>query len=375
MRFPAIDGLRGLAILAVIYQHAYASNLTGWLFRHGIRPFVLGDGWAGVSLFFILSGFVLSVPFIGKERSVLDLAGIRAFLKRRARRLLPLFVFISIIGFALFRPASDFSSLLLAVSTLHMFVPSQFYPLVYGPFWSLSIEIWASVALPFLILAAAKFGYIRVLLVIALTALAVRLVACLPYWNDNEALAIRDSVPGRLDDFAAGMVLAWLFARGHLNPARHWMPAAAIAFLAIGCLPIDLANYGPIDPPRFLRAFSNQAFTIGFSLLVAYSLSDANWIGRLLGFWPLQLLGLMCFSLYSWHVVLISATHGIDSVAGQIGFWFALLSISAFTYRYIEFPRKNSLEIFRLERRSTQEQPPTVHKSLVDANVLSPKIL
>ncbi len=345
MRYATLDGLRGIAILMVIYQHAYATHVIGWLGRRNIPDYFVGDGWIGVTLFFVLSGFVLSLPFMGRENVLLDVREIRSFLVKRARRLLPLFFFVSAIGFVIFVDTSRISVLLLTISTLHMFVPSQFYPLVNGPFWSLSIEIWASVAIPFLILAGARFGYVRLFLTVAAVALSVRMISALPGLTESQRLAVRDSVPGRLDDFVAGILLAWLFANHHLQRTRHCMFFASIAALIVGCLAFDMAPW----LPSAARPLANIWITLGFSLLVAYSLSENSALRRILNIWPLQIFGLMCFSLYSWHNLVIAVNHRNGRIDGEIGFWIVLIALSAFTYSYIEFPKVNVLTLFRID--------------------------
>ena len=71
---PGLDGLRGLAVLAVIGYHAG----FGWL--HG--------GWIGVEVFFVVSGFLITSLLV-EEREATGRVDLRQFYVRRARRLLP----------------------------------------------------------------------------------------------------------------------------------------------------------------------------------------------------------------------------------------------------------------------------------------------
>ena len=84
---PQIDGLRGLAILAVIYQHAFSHGVSQALAAHGLFPYLEDDGWMGVSLFFILSGFVLARPFIADPCTLHDMDDVFIFYQKRAKRL------------------------------------------------------------------------------------------------------------------------------------------------------------------------------------------------------------------------------------------------------------------------------------------------
>ena len=139
---PQIDGLRGVAICAVIFQHAFSHGISHALAASEVIgfPYFVDNGWMGVSLFFILSGFVLSLPYTGVETRFFDPAGILAFYRRRARRLLPLFVIGCLVGYLVNH--ATFGSLLLALTTMSMFSADEFFPHVNGPFWTLMLEIW-----------------------------------------------------------------------------------------------------------------------------------------------------------------------------------------------------------------------------------------
>src|SRR4051812_23816270 len=78
---PQIDGLRGIAICAVIFQHAFSHGISHALVAAGVVgfPYLVDDGWMGVSLFFILSGFVRSLPYAGAETKFVDPAETIAF--------------------------------------------------------------------------------------------------------------------------------------------------------------------------------------------------------------------------------------------------------------------------------------------------------
>jgi peptidoglycan/LPS O-acetylase OafA/YrhL len=79
---PQIDGLRGFAILAVLYQHGFSHGVARVLGNHGLFPYLQGNGWMGVSLFFLLSGFVLALGFVGPQRKPPDATETRRFYLR-----------------------------------------------------------------------------------------------------------------------------------------------------------------------------------------------------------------------------------------------------------------------------------------------------
>ena len=133
---PQIDGLRGVAICAVIFQHAFSHGISPALVATGVVgfPYLVDNGWMGVSLFFVLSGFVLSLPYTGAETKFYDPKEAIAFYRRRARRLLPLFAIGCFVGYLVNH--ATLGSLLLALTTMSMFSADEFFPHVNGPFWT-----------------------------------------------------------------------------------------------------------------------------------------------------------------------------------------------------------------------------------------------
>ncbi|HZI42022.1 MAG TPA: acyltransferase, partial [Gemmatimonadaceae bacterium] len=81
-RLPTLDGIRGLAIIAVFLSHASFDSTTSWLGRW------FTWGWMGVDLFFVLSGFLITGLLV-RERERSGTISLRDFYARRARRILP----------------------------------------------------------------------------------------------------------------------------------------------------------------------------------------------------------------------------------------------------------------------------------------------
>ena len=78
--FPALDGLRAVAALMVVFHHARTHWLWGWL-----------EGWNGVTLFFVLSGFLITTLAL-REEEALGALRWRAFVVRRVFRIVPIYV-------------------------------------------------------------------------------------------------------------------------------------------------------------------------------------------------------------------------------------------------------------------------------------------
>lgn len=136
---PGIDVLRGVAILMVIFFHglAYSAPLFPWHNSIAKALFQLtGGGWAGVNLFFALSGFLITGNLMDSEAKKNYYA---RFYARRALRILPIY-FLILLVLGLLHLASPLYLLLCAFFLANM--PGIFLHayMSYGPLWSLAVE-------------------------------------------------------------------------------------------------------------------------------------------------------------------------------------------------------------------------------------------
>lgn len=336
----------------VIYQHAYSGAVGKFVVQNTSLafPYLTGNGWMGVGLFFVLSGFVLSLPYFSGQRSM-EGGGMRTFYAHRANRLLPLFIFMAFVGygFAMAAGRSEPLSLLLSLTTLTMFrMDVQFFPAINGAFWTLFVEIWFCVLFPFLVKWSLRYGIRRVLVPVLVVAFAFRLAgAYVPFINIH-ANPVKDFVFARMDDFFVGMVVAWFYAHGQLPRIR------GAALIGLGCLVAsaflwDLRVQDRL--PIFVVPLLNNLAQIGFAAMLVTALSHDTFTAKILSLYPLRMLGVMCFSLYLWHVMLLRPAFYVNPFffEKQVEFWGTLLVLSAFTYRYIEFPQVASVrKLFRL---------------------------
>jgi len=146
-RWPAVDGLRGVAILVVFFYH-YAGSLGAHATSLSLRVvgFAFGMGWTGVDLFFVLSGFLIT-GILYDTRD--DEGYYTKFYYRRALRIFPLYFFIVLVLIACtrligaqWRPSHLFFLVYLGYPAALIW-PSltQFSPVVQiTHVWSLSVE-------------------------------------------------------------------------------------------------------------------------------------------------------------------------------------------------------------------------------------------
>jgi peptidoglycan/LPS O-acetylase OafA/YrhL len=346
-RLNAIDGLRGIAIIAVIFHHAYSSGTQAALASHGIPKFLVGDGWLGVGLFFELSGFVLALPFFtGREFAA------SAYFARRSRRLLPMFFLVSTVALLMngWYIEGAFRTYLLTLTTLNTFIPGEFIPRINPPLWSISLELWFSILFPVLLFAMARRAAFALVAILAL-AMLVRVFGA--DIRDPEFFAInhvKDSIVGRIDDFAIGIIVARLYAAGVLRGIGSWVPWAGgvlVAGAALGWDAIAMARLSPYPWSAFLHLIASG----GFALILAGCLGSDGLLTRLVSTWPLRVIGAMCYSLYCWHYLILPSSGMFSepfSLRANAIFWTWTLGLSLVTFRLIEFPKLPWRTLFRV---------------------------
>jgi peptidoglycan/LPS O-acetylase OafA/YrhL len=361
-RLGVINGLRGLAILGVLYTHIFIYKTPpGWhASRWGdfqLLPFaVLSNGWLGVNLFFMLSGFVLSLPYAQSSRTMASLEDVRWFYVHRFMRLMPLYYISSlVIEVFLHRPdvttAAYWSYVSVLATATFNFAPKTFMPPTNFVLWSLGIEIWFSILFPILVAGINRWGMRRVLAVVLVLSLATRFADVL-FHDGHTPNWVKDSLLGRLDDFVVGMAACryYLERRRQSEPAgRAW----AVAGMVLGLLACELCDYvslGLISP--WARPIINNVLQAStFLILVGLLFAERGLLRALMTSAPLQLSGMMCYSLYIWHASLGEALpvpphRGLQWYGG---YFVMLIVLSLLSYRYIEFGREPDVrKLFRL---------------------------
>jgi peptidoglycan/LPS O-acetylase OafA/YrhL len=291
LRNPAIDGLRAVSILLVIFSHV----LQTYHWKQFV-PFVwrLVPGATGVSVFFVVSGYLITALFL-KERAASGRISLRGFYFRRFFRIVPAFlVYVSAVAVLnvlgiIHMPWPDFGAALLYVSN---YIPVQ-WPLLHT--WSLSVEEQFYLLFPLLLVSAQRPTLLRVLTGTLCLSIVARLL--------NQVFAIWPldatySFEGRADQLAFGCLCAifqhYASFEKQERLRRVALPISALLFCIAIALPIGV-----------LRALLFNTFSGAGIALVVYSCTTqpAHWLSRLLGTLPLRALGLISYSLYLWQQI------------------------------------------------------------------------
>lgn len=306
VRVPALDGLRGLAILAVfLYHYAGGKDNHPHSFLLQTMYAVTKFGWAGVDLFFVLSGFLITGILYDTRH---DPHYYKNFYIRRSLRIFPLYyLFLAVMAMVgiyvgVHWSASQALFLLYLGYPSALIVPDLIPQTPYlrlTHLWSLSVEEQFYLLWPFLILTLSTSRRILQLCgVLFFVALAMRLLVWSTGWlHEGWAYTF---LPFRMDSLALGGALAML-VRGPLREkVMKLAPAVFITGAAFLALVLFFAPTTDHDAP--------QIWTVGFTLntlvsgaLLLLALRPNGMVQRLFDFRPLRELGKYSYGMYIYH--------------------------------------------------------------------------
>lgn len=371
---PGLDGLRALAVLAVLVFHANATWLPG--------------GFIGVEVFFAISGFIITRGLVAEWQAT-GAVDLKSFWQRRARRLLPaVFLLLAVVlpAVAAFDNASlaslrrDVLASLLYVTNWHLVFSEQSYfdswarPSFLKHLWSLAVEeqfylLWPA----FFALVLVRLNrWLAVGLVTAL-ALASALHMARLYEPGMDASRLYYGTDTRLGGLLLGAAVAMLPWR--LAPAglvgRGVMEAAGLAALA-GLIALSWL-LGEDSAILYRGGFlAVSLLTVG---LIASIRRPESLLGRALGAGPLRWIGVRSYGIYLWHwpVFLLGwpETPGPVQALAQIA---AAVGIAALSYRLVEEPvRRGALgEAWRSIARNAGTGPRRVAFASLAVVALAP---
>lgn len=326
---PELEGLRGLAVALVFALHL-EFYLAGEVMLPGDRVSLLyafvRSGHTGVSLFFLLSGFLVTRPFL-EERLSATRVRLRRYAANRALRILPLFWAVMLFGTAwtAARPA-DLARALPYLTLSFAVVPTTAESI--APFsyvwWSLATEIQFYVVLPFVFLAMrGRRG--RLWATLLALAWAAAYAAFLVHGRRLEvhAITVSHSLIGRAPQLLLGAAVAWVWLRRGPDLRRHlassaWlrrgggdaMLLAILAALAVVLRGVAGRGYLVAEvPPEHLWHVVEGA--LWGAVMLAFLVLPLRLRAVVVNRWMIRL-GLVSYSIYLVHMPVLHAVfHGL----------------------------------------------------------------
>ncbi|MDE4541180.1 acyltransferase family protein [Thermoanaerobacterium sp. R66] len=361
-----LDGLRALAVLAVIGYHL---NLT-----------FLQGGFFGVSIFFVLSGYLIT-NIIASEWEKNNKVDLKNFWKRRMLRLFPaLFIMvIVVVSYVTLFDASRLSSIkgdaitsLLYVNNWWLIFHKVSYFAKFGPqstfgnLWSLAVEGQFYLIWPLALIAAfkyikkKKYIFVITLLLSALSALAMGMM----YIPGMDPSRVYYGTDTRAFGLLLGSALALILPSNKFSSneaKRKVLIYDMIGFLAIVSIFAMLMYVNQYDP--FVYRGGMYLLSVITAVVVAVSAHPKSLLGKILGCAPLRWLGARSYGVYLWYfpVLILTTptvdTKGFDPIRALLQV-FMIIVISAFSWKYVEDPIRhgalkkiiNDLKSLRFEK-------------------------
>jgi peptidoglycan/LPS O-acetylase OafA/YrhL len=310
MKLREIERLRGVAILMVLAVH--------WRPLHDLMPKVARESWTGVDLFFVISGYVVSLSLLRllpplEEETTLGSAlasartALQTFYVRRFFRIVPAAFAVLLLGRLALAAFPQFGSAEHWLNEVIVFFGGVYnYALPYhdeykfGQYWSLSVEEHFYLVLPMLFVTLRTNGR-RLLACVVITLLCIAARTLTPPEGVDPYAFVKYSSHTRFDALMAGVALALVTRGGKPTPPimPRWLMRWIIlpgAIVLVACVPGAAPPYVAYRV-GFVSAWALSALLVGFAAL------DQGYVLSFPGFGrAMEYIGTRSYALYLIHV-------------------------------------------------------------------------
>lgn len=358
-RVPALDGLRGVAILLVITHHQ-------------LIPFSLSGGFLGVDLFFVLSGFLITSLLL-KEFDATRTVSLKNFYIRRALRLGPalgVYLAASLIV-TYFLNTNDlirqFQLVGLALAYLTNWRMALGFDSSLDPTaitWSLSIEEQFYIAWPLVLLGCLSAGVKRRHLLVGLSLLiCVIMLHRAQLWSTGAELhRLYYGSDTRADAPLMGCLFALIPWHGLPAQAQRVMKIVNVVAMAVLAYLVSTIRF--TDQFQFAWGYTVVALLSG--VVVWSTANNTSLVTKIFEQWPLRWFGKISYGLYLWHWLLLKTTTFYFLVGATWDPWArfgATLVISAASFYLIELPFNNLKSRFASNRNPAASEIRSPHNA------------
>ena len=354
---PFLDHVRGIAVLMVFLLHCLGigfgyDNLkwSGWLLDYNADPAFLAFlplswGWAGVAVFFAVSGFCIHLSYERSSNKSNEVFFLRRFFRIYPPYLVALLIF-SLLPPWHYIPFNTKESLVMFGSHLflvHNFDEKLFYGIC-STFWSVAVEFQLYVIYPILAWLVGKLSWTRTLLLLGIVEVGMRAYVAVHYelYGTHGSYWIIGSPLFYWFSWSVGAAAADAFLH------RRELPFVRVPVLVFPALTVLAANIRPLAPFAFV-----------FAALATISIMDRllkgqfRWTARVPSFISnhLRLAGLVSYSIYLLHFPMVTLVprimaklfpgqhfHPLVMMLACVAMWIPVLAGSWIFYRFLELP-------------------------------------
>lgn len=324
-KIPQLDAVRGIAILVVMFHN---SGYWGRIFA---------DGWMGVDLFFVLSGFLITGILVDTKQAV---SYFKNFYARRCLRIWPLYYSVLLlmlvvipllrptVGRAIFEKSSPWWAYPLYLQNFVIAIPTQAAGSL-SVTWSLAIEeqfylVWAAVV-RFCSLTQLK----RIAITVVCISPLIRAVLSMYHFH------IYSNLFCRLDGLMAGALLALLSRSENFNPSRFLKPAWVLLCVT-GALALVLAQFN-VQSVVYSASALASAFFVYVALFSHHRVFRYVMTNRVLTY-----TGTISYGLYLLHKIpldVVKLTNRFQPALVALPFFFlASYALAILSWKLLEQP-------------------------------------
>ena len=346
---PDLDGLRAIAVLAVVFFHFDIPGASG--------------GFVGVDVFFVISGYLITSIIVGGlESESFSFAG---FYERRVRRIIPAFIVmlaaVSFAAVAIYPPkelaefgnsaaaaAAFCSNFFFAFRTNYFSAADTMLPLLHT--WSLGVEEQFYIVWPLLLFAFYRLGSRLAVSLLVVTLAAASLAYSQWGTTTSHATQFFYMPQSRAWELMFGATLSL----GLVPEIGYRWLRQALGFIGLGMIGYAATQFTPITPfPGFWATIP----CIGAMLVIHTGHERDTQTYRLLGLRPVVFIGLISYSLYLWHWPIFAfaenfAGHPL-SLAQALILVVASIAVATASWRYVERPFRYSQGKAILSQKAT----------------------
>lgn len=329
-----IDGLRAVAVVAVILFHLHVAGFSG--------------GYVGVDIFFVISGYLITGLIYGDIRS--EQFSIKEFYIRRIRRLAPALLttlaVVAVFAFLTLKPEElhsfGLSLMFQSISTQNFFflsegeyfLGSDFKPLLHT--WSLAVEEQFYLFWPLILLFIRRYTFkAQILSIAALVLLSFAVNLAFMGLSPKASFFL---LPARAWELGLGGLIALLETRVQFRELLSHRLRTVLGVIGAVFVCISFFTFSAATPFPGTAALLPVS---GAVLLLVSGVGSPTAVSRMLSLRSIVFLGLISYPMYLWHWPIIVALRQYDvslTPLVVIAVFLGTVVLSAATYRYIESP-------------------------------------
>lgn len=335
VRMAGLDGLRGLAAAMVFVSHVYQySDHPNFAF---ITPLVRYAGQGGVILFFVLSGFLMALPWHARRAGSPE-PKVTEFAKRRVLRIVPAYyvsVLLLMAGARVTGHAADFGTLFYHL----LFLPVLGAGALTAVYWTLQAEAYFYLLVP--TFARRRSTWLPLLVATAISGSYFAIVMLFVHDPQTRHILLKQ-MPFYLVVFILGMTTARIWASGSDWMASHGrllMVGAFAGYAVVSTIAVAFIEGDGLDNRVSTKVMNVVLAPFAAMLVLAVARGDGVFFRNA----AVRLLGAISYSLYLWHLVIIIRMPAPDAVAHNFFYLFisaglASLVVAVGSFLLIERP-------------------------------------